>query len=281
MNPRIRRLGGFWRQFKRNKAAVLGLAVSLFFLMIALLGPLISPYDPYELVAERLQEPCFNHPMGTDDLGRDIFSQVLYGARISLLIGFSAAGISVVVGVLVGSISGFSGGKVDDILMRTTELFQTIPRFFLAILLISFFGSSVWNVILAIGILSWPSTARLVRAEFLSLRERQFVEAAKAVGAGNLNIVVDEILPNALSPVIVNGTLQLASAILLEAMLSFLGLGDPNVFSWGTILNNAQLYLRQAWWMVSFAGIMIAVTVLGLNLVGDGLNDALNPRLKE
>jgi peptide/nickel transport system permease protein len=200
---------------------------------------------------------------------------------MSLMVGILAALTSSVIGIAVGAIAGFMGGKIDDVLMRITELFQVMPKFFLALMIAFFFGPSVWNIIFVIGILSWPSTCRLVRAEFLSLKEQEFVLAARSIGARKSSIIFNEILPNASPPVIVNASLQVASAILIEATLSFFGLGDPSWVSWGRMLYDAQRLLRVAWWVSFFPGASIFLVVLGLNLVGDGMNDALNPRLRE
>jgi peptide/nickel transport system permease protein len=196
------------------------------------------------------------------------------------MVGLFAVLTSTVIGLTVGSIAGFYGGRVDDLLMRVTEMFQVLPRFFLAILFVAFFGPNIWNVIFVIGILTWPATARLLRAEFLTLTKREFVEAARAMGMSNFKIIVGGILPNAISPVVVNASLEIAGAILLEASLSFLGLGDPSVMSWGMMLHNSQEYFSRAWWMAAFPGLALFLSALGLTLVGDGLNDALNPRLR-
>jgi peptide/nickel transport system permease protein len=271
----------FWNRYRRNKAGVIGLAITCFFITLAFLSPLISPFDPMKIDSHPFLAPNSKHPMGTDDLGRDVFSGVLYGSRISLFIGFLAAATSTAIGVVIGGLSGYYGGRTDDLLMRITELFLVIPRFFLAILLVGFFGSSIWNVISVVGILSWPGTARLVRAEFLSLKERQFVDAARVLGASNANLIFDEILPNASPPIIINGSLEVARAILIEAGLSFLSLGDPVQPSWGIMLSNAQRFIRYAWWMAFFPGLSIFTVVVGLNMMGDGLNDVLNPRLRE
>jgi peptide/nickel transport system permease protein len=219
--------------------------------------------------------------MGTDHLGRDVFTYILYGARISLQIAFLATVTSVLIGTVVGALAGYYGGYRDEVLMRITELFQVIPRFFLALVAVAIVGPTIRNVIWIIGLTSWPTTARLVRAEFLSLRERPFVEAVRGLGAGDTQIIWGEILPNATPPIVVNSSFEVARAIILEAGLSFLGLGDANVPSWGRILQEAQPYLQRAWWSSFFPGFCIALAVLGLNLVGDGLNDAINPRLRE
>lgn len=228
-----------------------------------------------------LAPPGRAHLFGTDDLGRDIWTGVLHGARVSLLVGVLAAATSALIGVLVGSVAGFYGGRLGDVLMRATEFFLVIPTFLLALVLVAVSRPSIWNIIFTLGILGWPSTARLARAEFLSLREREFVMAARAMGVYPVRILFRHILPNAAPPLIVNSSLGVATAILVEAGLSFLGLGDPNLFSWGLMLRNSREFLRMAWWMPTFPGLAIFVTVLSLNLVGDGLNDALNPRLRQ
>lgn len=271
---------GIWNRFKRKKAAVFGLICAGFFIIVALLAPLLAPFGMMELT-DSFQPPSGVHLLGTDSLGNDVLSNVIFGTRSSLMVGLCAVLTSSVIGITIGAISGFYGGKIDNILMRVTEMFQILPRFFLAIIIVALFGSSIWIIIFVIGILTWPITARLLRAEFLALNKREFVEAARALGMNNFDIIIREILPNALPPIIVNASLQVAGAILLEASLSFLGLGDPDVMSWGIMLHNAQEYFNQAWWMAVFPGLALFITTLGLNLVGDGLNDALNPRLRD
>lgn len=276
----VRGLWEFWFRYRRNTAAVLGLGVVFIFTLIALVAAWIAPHEPTALIARPFIPPGWLHLLGTDNLGRDVLSGVVYGARVSLAVGFLAAVTSTIIGVIVGAISGYQGGTADAIFMRLTELFQVLPRFFLALLIVALAGPGLGKIIFVIAILSWPPMARLVRAEFLSLREREYVEAARALGAPTVSIVFKQILPNALPPVIVTGSLDTAQAILLEAGLSFFGLGDPNLTSWGTLLNNALAFLRTAWWMPVFPGLAIFLTVLGFNLLGDGLNDALNPRLR-
>lgn len=271
----------FWRRFRRNRAALCGLACILGLAAAALAAPLLAGHHPLRVSRSPFLPPGAAHLMGTDNLGRDVFAGVVHGARVSLLVGLLAAATATIIGVLVGAAAGYFGGAGDHTLMRVTELFQVLPRFFLALLIIALFGSGIGKVILVIGLLSWPPMARLVRAEFLTLKQREFVDAARAVGLGHLRIGLGEILPNALPPAIVAGSLDVAQAILLEASLSFFGLGDPNLVSWGGMLQAAQAFLRRAWWMSVFPGAAISVTVLSFNLFGDGLNDALNPRLKE
>ena len=214
----------------------------------------------------------------SDNLGRDILTDVIHGARVSLVVGLLAAASSTFIGTTIGSIAGFFGGAADAFLMRTTEFFQIVARFFLALIIIALSGPGVGKVIFVIAILGWPAAARLVRGEFLRLRSYEFVEAARAMGASSATIIVQEILPNAVAPAIVAGSLDVAQAILLEAGLSFFGLGDPNHISWGMMINTAQAFLGEAWWLSAFPGLAILLTVLSINLVGDGLNDALNPR---
>jgi len=269
-----------WKKYKKNRAAVFGLILIGLFVSIAVLAPLLAPFEPLRTGKDSFQRPGSRYLLGTDDLGRDIFSGVLWGARTSIMVGLLAALTSTVVGVTAGALAGYYGGGLEDILMRVTEFFLVIPRFFLVLVIVALFGNSIWNVIFVIGILSWPVTARLVRVEFLSIREREYVEGARAIGASNLRIMFSHILPNATSPIVISGSLQIARAILMEAGLSFLGLGDPNQISWGVMLNNAQRFLRYAWWTAVFPGMGIFLVVMGFNLVGDGLNDALNPRQK-
>lgn len=273
---------GSVRIFARNRVSLVGACILGLLIVTAVLGSPLAPYH-YETVGAGpvMYPPGKDYLMGTDDLGRDIFSRVLSGLRISLLVGLCAAVVSTLLGILVGSVSGFFGRWVDDILMRITEVFQVIPRFFLALMLVAFFGANIFNIILAIAVLSWPPLARLVRAEFLSLKARQFVDAARTAGATSGSLIFREILPNAFGPVIVNATLLVGQAMLLEAGLSYIGLGDPSRVSLGMMLFQAQYIMRSAWWSTAFPGVFIFLAVLSFNLVGDGLNDILNPRSRE
>ncbi|MDB5488376.1 MAG: transporter permease [Reyranella sp.] len=268
-----------WNRFRRKKTALFGLAGAALFVVIALLAPVLAPYDMMDMGPSFLP-PGAGHLLGTDSLGSDVLSNMILGTRTSLIVGLCAVVTSTLIGLTVGSISGYFGGRTDNILMRITEMFQILPQFFLAIIVVALFGSSIWNIVFVIGILTWPVTARLLRAEFLSLRKREFVDAARALGMSDFDLIVREILPNALPPIIVNASLQISGAILLEASLSFLGLGDPDGMSWGIMLHNAQEYFNRAWWMAAFPGLALFTTTLALNLTGDGLNDALNPRLR-
>ena len=260
--------------------------MSLWFVMLLTVIAIIPGYfasqDPTEMsFNETFIPPCSEHIMGTDNVGRDVFSRVIYGVQVSLMVGFIAVVISFAIGVSVGALSGYYGGKLDKFLMALTDVFLVIPGFFLILLIIAIYGSSIYNVMIVIGLLSWMSTARIVRAEFLTLREMEFVEAAKSLGAGDSRIVFKHILPNALAPAIINSSLLVASAILIEAGLSFLGLGDINRITWGQMLAYSQGFqLAGYWWMTFFPGLAIFATVLAFNLIGDGLNDAFNPRLR-
>lgn len=275
------RLYQFWRRFRKNRAAEASLYCIVIFTFVAVFASWLSPYDPFALGTEPYLPPQRDHLMGTDDLGRDTLSRVLYGSRVSLMVGFLAAATSLVIGTFVGSFSGYFGGWVDDLLMRATEYVLVIPRFFLALLVVAMLGTGITKIILVIGLLDWPEVARVVRAQFLTFKEREFVLAARAMGMKDREIIFREILPNAIPPAIVVGSFLVARAILLEAGLSFLGLGDPNLISWGTLLSEAQERIWYSMWPAIFPGLAISVLVLSINLFGDGVNDVLNPKLKE
>jgi len=257
-----------------------GLAVLLPIVIGALFASQLAPGDPLVGDAPALQPPSWAHWLGTDDLGRDLLGGVLHGARVSLFVGLAVALLSTACGIVVGGVAGFFGGWVDDGLMRLTELVQVLPRFFLAIIVATLFGGSLINIVLLLGLTFWPSTARLLRAQILSLREREFVVAARAMGAGAPAMLTRHVLPNALPTVIVNTALQVGGAILVEAGLSFLGLGDRSYVSWGYMLNNAQPFIQLAWWMSIFPGLALLLTVVGVNLIADGVNEARDPRLE-
>lgn len=268
--------------FLRNPSAMAGAIVLLLLTALALFAHALFPGDPLDMAAMPLlapgEDPGF--PLGSDTLGRDVAAGIAHGARVTLMTGAVAAVISLFIGVLIGSMAGYFGGWLEDILVRITEVFQTIPSFLLVIVLVVIGEPSVSTIILAIGLASWPVIARVVRAEFRSLRESDFVLAARSQGFGNLRIIFQEILPNALPPVIVTTSVIVASAILIESGLSFLGMGDPNVVSWGSMIGEGREQLRTAWYLTALPGVFIILTVMALNLVGDGLNDAFNPRLR-
>jgi len=268
------------KSFLRHPTGMIGLVILIGVIILAATAPLLFPESPWEMVGAPFQPPLTEGLfLGSDMLGRDVAAGIAHGARISLIIGVISTATALLIGVTIGAIAGYFGGKVDEIMMRITELFQTIPGFILAILLVATLGPKMSNVILAIGIVSWPPLARLTRAEFLRLRNREFVQAAVCQGQRPLTVVLSRILPNAISPLIVTGSLAVASAILIESALSFMGLGDPNLMSWGFMIGSARTVIRQAWWMSVFPGIAILLTVLAINLVGEGLNDTLNPRI--
>ena len=277
----FQKTGEFWQQFRKNRAAEISLYITVIFILLAVFAPWVSPYDPFALGTESFLPPQRGHWMGTDDLGRDSMSRVFYGTRVSLAVGILAAGTSLVIGMLIGSCAGYFGGFTDNLLMRLAEYFLVIPRFFLALLIVAMFGTGIGKIIVIIGVLGWPEIARVVRAQFLTLKEREFVLAARAMGQRSRSIIFSEILPNAIPPAIVVGSFLVARAILLEAGLSFLGLGDPTVVSWGSLLRDAQDQMRISPWMVVFPGVALSLMVLALNLFGDGINDVLNPKLKE
>jgi peptide/nickel transport system permease protein len=274
-------MSGFVRSMLRNPGGLIGLVVLVLVILIAILGPLAFPNSPWRMVQRPFLPPFTLSavPLGTDALGRDVLSGIIHGARVSLLVGLVSTIAALAVGIPLGSIAGYFGGRVDDALMRFTEFFQTIPSFALAIVLVAILQPSIYSIVASIAIVSWPPVARLVRGEVLSLRTREYVHAAVVTGQTDWRIIGREILPNALSPIIVLASLMVATAILLESSLSFLGLGDPNLISWGYMVGAGRTVVRQAWWITVFPGLAILLSVLALNLIGEGLNDALNPRL--
>ncbi len=274
------KFASFCRRFARNKAALLGFVLLVFILFVAIVGPSLYPVNPFALSGRPFEMPFGKFLLGTDMLGRDALAGIIYGARTSLIIGTVATLAATGVGVLIGGVAGYYGGVVDELLMRFTEIFQTIPSFIFAILLVAILGPSIGSVILAIAVVSWPPMARLVRGEFQALFGREFVQACISMGMTDARVILLHILPNCLPPIIVTGSLMVALAILTEAALAFLGLSDPNVMSWGFMVGAARDFLQQAWWLCAIPGVAILLTVLAINLVGDGLNDALNPRLR-
>ena len=270
-----------WSRYQRQRPALVGLVLLVGLIALAFLAGVVAPGDPFRRAGAPLQPPSLQHWFGTDDLGRDVFTGVIHGSRSSLLVGFAAALTSAVVGTLVGSVAGYFGRLADDVLMRFTELVQVVPRFFLVLIVAALFGPSLTTVAILLGLTFWPGTARLLRAQILSLRSRDFILAARAIGVPRRRILVRHVLPNAFAVVVVSTSLQVGAAILVEAGLSFLGLGDRSVVSWGNMLNLAQPLIRVAWWAAVFPGLAITLTVMAANMVGDGLNEALDPRREQ
>lgn len=271
-----------WQRLRSNRMAMAGAAIVMAMFLVALLAP-FAAQDPAAIdVGDRLLSPRWGHFLGTDDLGRDVLARIMHGARISLLVGFVAVGIASFIGVLLGALAGYYGSWVDAIIMRFVDIMLCFPTFFLILAVIAFLEPSIWNIMIIIGLTSWMGVARLVRAEFLSLRERDFVLAARSLGATDLRIIFRHLLPNAISPVLVSATLGVAGAILVESALSFLGIGvQPPTPSWGNMLIVGKQTLGEAWWLSAFPGLAILVTVLGYNLLGEGIRDALDPRLRQ
>ena len=270
----------FCRRFARSRSGVLGVAILAVVVAVAAAAPVLFPGNPFRRVDRPFAPPFGRHLFGTDVLGRDVAAGLAHGARTSLTIGVLATSVAVLVGTVMGGLAGYYGGRIDDLLMRTTEFFQTIPTFLFAILLVAILAPSVWSIVFAIAVVNWPTVARLVRGEFLAMRGREFVQACVCLGMTDGRVIFRHILPNCLSPIIVTGSLIVATAILVESALSFLGLGDPNVMSWGFMIGAGRTFLRSAWWLCTIPGVAILLTVLAINLVGEGLNDALNPRLR-
>lgn len=270
------------RMFARNRAALFGVALLALVLLVAIAGPWVYPADPFEIRFAPMTPPFSADAwLGTDYLGRDVATTLIYGGRATLLVGAVAALLSVLIGITLGAFAGYYGGRVDAALMRITEFFQVLPALLFAMVVVTLFGPTLLTETLAIGIVSWTGTARLTRAEFLKVRGLEYVRAERAIGARDARIIWKVILPNALPPLIVSATLAVGASILFEAGLSFLGLGDPNQMSWGLMIGSSRPYVLTSWWAVAFPGAAIFVTVLAVSLIGDGLNDALNPKLRE
>ncbi len=270
-----------WQRLKRNRMALAGGSVVVLLFTVSILAPLIAPYDPNNINAWHvLSPPSWQHWFGTDELGRDVFSRVLYGSQISLKVGFVAVGIAVAIGTVVGLVSGYYSGLVDTFLMRLVDIMLCFPAFFLILAVITFLRPSIWYIMIVIGLTGWMGVARLVRAETLSIREMDYIMAARCIGCSDMRIIFRHILPNAMSPVLVSATLGIAGAILTESALSFLGIGvQPPTASWGNILTSGKDYIEFAWWLSLFPGLAILITVLSYNLLGEGIRDALDPRV--
>jgi peptide/nickel transport system permease protein len=272
----------FWKRFRKNKLALGGSIIIAMLFVVAVFAPVLVPYDPYSIDTKKiLYPPSTNHLMGTDELGRDVLSRIIWGTKVSLLVGFVAVGISVAIGILLGSLAGYYGGIVDSFIMRFVDVMLCFPTFFLILAVIAFWEPSIWKIMLVIGLTSWMGVTRLVRAEFLSLKERDFVQAARVLGGRDPRIMILHVLPNSLAPVLVNATLGVAGAILIESALSFLGIGiQPPEPSWGNMLTAGKDTIEIAWWLSFFPGFAIFVTVMGYNMLGEGIRDAIDPRLK-
>ncbi|HUL01187.1 MAG TPA: ABC transporter permease [Nitrospirota bacterium] len=264
----------------RNKLAVIGGSLVLLVFFFSICAPLIAPYDPSTIdIKNILVGPSFTHPLGTDDLGRDVLSRMLWGGRISLEVGFVAVGIATILGIVLGAIAGYYGGYIDSIIMRAVDIMLSIPTIFLVLAVIAILEPSIINIMIVIGLTSWMEPARLIRAEFIALREREFVIAAHAMGARDSRIIIRHVLPNGLSPILVSATMGIGGAVLIESALSFLGLGvQPPTPSWGSLLSSGKDNIEIAWWLSAFPGLAILITVLGYNLLGEGIRDALDPR---
>ena len=273
----------FWRTFSRNQLACVGAVVVGVLVAIAVLAPALAPWDPNKTDMKRILEaPSAKNWLGTDQIGRDVLSRLLYGSRISLAVGFVSVGIAVLIGIVLGASAGYHGGVVDAFIMRLVDLMLVFPRFFLLLAVLAFLKPSIWTIMAVIGLTGWMGVTRLVRAEFLALREREFVIWSESIGAGALRVIFKHILPNALAPVLVAMTLGIPAAILTESGLSFLGLGvQPPYATWGNILNDGKDLITYAWWLTLYPGLAILVTVLAYNLMGEGIRDALDPRLRQ
>lgn len=272
----------FWQRFLKNKMALAGSIIVLLFFAVSFLAPWLAPYDPGAIDLQAvLAPPSPAHLLGTDQLGRDVLSRMIWGTKISLKVGFTATGLAIFIGTILGAVAGYYGGWVDALIMRFVDIMLCFPTLFLILAVIAFLEPSIWNIMIVIGLTGWMGITRLVRADFTSLRERDFVLAARGIGAGDLRIIVIHILPNAMASVLVAATLGVAGAILTESALSFLGIGvQPPTPSWGNILTAGKDNIDIAWWLSLYPGLAILFTVLGYNLLGEGIRDSLDPRLK-
>jgi peptide/nickel transport system permease protein len=266
--------------FAANRSALFGLGLLILILLLAFFGPLLYPIDPFEMVAAPMTSPGKEFPLGADYLGRDVLAGILHGAKVTLMIGFAATIFTLIIGIIIGVLAGFYGGWVENFLMRLTEFFQVLPALLLAMVLVLLFSPSIITIIFSIAVTSWTPMARLTRAEFLKIKEREFILAERSMGSSNRRIMWKVILPNASPPLIVAAALGVGIAILFEAALSFLGLGDPNTFTWGYMVGASRDYIWDTWWAVTYPGLAIFLTVLSISLIGDGLNDVLNPKLR-
>ncbi|WP_398440848.1 ABC transporter permease [Sedimentibacter sp.] len=280
--------GDFFTKMKRMLSLInqvrqlkIGIILLTIIILLALFAPLIATHDPFSLNDDMVNPPSKNYLLGTDGLGRDIFSGILYGARTSIVIGVVAASISGIVGTLIGGISGFYGGKIDSVVSEIINVFLMMPTFFLILIIVALFGSSMFNVMVVIGITTWTGNARLMRAQALSLKQRTFVKSLETIGESKFKTLVKHIIPNGIFPIIANTTMNISEAILTESGLSFLGLGDPNVMSWGQMVYNGKSYLTNGWWISTFSGAAIVLTVLAFYLIGDGMNNILSPKLND
>ena len=269
-----------WTVTLGNPQLKIGLVLLCILLLVALFAPVIAPYDPYFMSDDLVEAPSALHPLGTDGLGRDILSMLIFGTRTSLVVGVTAAFIAGIIGTLIGGVAGYFGGKVDAVLGELINVFMMMPTFFLVLIVVALFGSGLFNVMVVMGLTSWVSNAKLMRAQAMSLRQRTFVRSAEAIGEGRLLILFRHVIPNGIFPIIANTTMGIASAILTESSLAFLGLGDPNVISWGQVIQSGKSYLTNGWWICLFGGLAIIYTVVTFYLIGDGLNRVLSPKLR-
>lgn len=264
----------------KNPQAKIGCIMLSILLIVALIGPLIAPYDPYTLSDDMVSSPSSKYLLGTDGLGRDVLSMIIYGTRTSLFVGFVAAIIAGIIGTLLGGISGFYGGKIDSVIGEMINIFMMMPTFFLILIVVALFGSGLFNVMIIIGLTTWVGNAKLMRAQAMTIRERTFIKSAESIGFSKISILFNNIIPNGVFPIIANTTMGISGAILTESSLAFLGLGDPNVISWGQIIQSGKSYLVSGWWICTFSGLAIIFTVITFYLIGDGLNRILSPKIR-